>query len=703
MNNLPLIASNLIKQLKVFLCLCTILLFFNCSNDNVLNTVENKLTKKVNVFLGTSGDHGQMSPSASSPFNMLSIGPQTYNHNHTGYEYYAKKYEGFTHTHLEGVGCTGSGGNILIKPIINKDINTLLLKSNQKASPGYYEVSFENGIHAEMGVNHNLGIETYSFSKNTDENGLFIDLSFSLSNRFITEEHSIKENIISGWLDTYTTCNGGVYQIYYALEFSNLKGFEKLDEHKYYASLHQNKKKSTVKIGLSSVSVAYAKNKLIKTDFNSVKKASNEEWNSLLSRVKVKGELERENLFYSLLYRGLQSPYKISEKDGTYSAIDGSIQKSDFEVYNGWAIWDNYREQLPMLSLLYPEKFGAISKSIANLYTYGKKDWATRHEPSPTVRTEHALVVLLDAYEKKYPLDFFSIKDSIIAEVNRLNFNTPDKALESSYDLFAASKIMAVLKDDELAKEYQKKALEYKGYWEKDFAELTKDDVDKMQARGLYQGTIWQYRWFVPYDIKGLKNLIGGESRFIEELDQFFEENNYNHANQPDLQVPGLYNATSQPWKSQKLFRNIMLDTVVQNYFNDNSKGIDPYIGRIYKNQPKAYLRTMDDDAGTMSSWFIMRSIGISPVNIGTPVYYITAPIFKKVSIDFPNGKKFKIEVKNYNKDNFYIKSVTFNGKELNQNWLRHEDIIKGGQLIIESCEVPNKKWGTENIYVTKI
>tara|TARA_R110000796_G_scaffold67449_6_gene154880 strand:- start:3190 stop:5280 length:2091 start_codon:yes stop_codon:yes gene_type:complete len=685
----------------------SILVFCSCKNttnsDTISNNTASNLTKKVNVFLGSSGDHGQMSPSASSPFNMLSIGPQTYSHNHTGYEYYAEKYEGFTHTHLEGVGCTGSGGNILIKPIIDKDVNTLLLKAKQNASPGYYEVSFKNGIHAAMSVTHNFGFEHYSFPKNTNENGLFIDLSFALSNRFIAEEHTINKNIISGWIDTYTTCHGGVYRIYYALEFSNLNGFEKLKEHQYYVSLQPNTEKAEVKIGLSSVSIEYAKNKLVETNLNSVKESANEEWNSLLSHIKVNGEPDRENLFYSLLYRGLQSPYKISEEDSTYTAIDGSIQKADFEVYNGWAIWDNYREQLPMLSLLYPNKFGAISKSIANLYPYGKKDWATRHEPSPTVRTEHALVVLLDAYEKKYPIDFLPIKDSIIAEVNRLNFGAPDKALESSYDFFAASKIMKALKDEQLAKQYYDTSLEYKNYWKKDFADLTKNDVDRMQARGLYQGTIWQYRWFVPYDITGLKNLIGGENQFIKELDQFFEEENYNHANQPDLQVPGLYNATKQPWKSQKLFRNILLDTVVQNYFNDNSKGIDPYIGRIYQNQPKAYLRTMDDDAGTMSSWFVMRSMGLSPANIGTPVYYLTAPIFKNVSIEYPNGKKFEIEVKNYHKDHFYIQSATLNGKPLHQNWLQHEDIVKGGKLIIETSATPNTKWGIDDLFVTEI
>ena len=115
------------------------------------------------------------------------------------------------------------------------------------------------------------------------------------------------------------------------------------------------------------------------------------------------------------------------------------------------------------------------------------------------------------------------------------------------------------------------------------------------------------------------------------------------------------------------------------------------------------YLRTMDDDAGTMSSWFVMRSMGLSPANIGTPVYYLTAPIFKNVSIEYPNGKKFEIEVKNYHKDHFYIQSATLNGKPLHQNWLQHEDIVKGGKLIIETSATPNTKWGIDDLFVTEI
>jgi len=655
---------------------------------------------KVNVFLGTSGDHGQMSPSASYPFSMLSIGPVTTPHIHTGYEYYAKKYNGFVHTHMEGVGCTGSGGNILIKPIFNKDVNTSLIKRSQQGEPGYYAVNFENGIQAEITVSQNFGIHHYHFPQN--QNGLFVDLAFTQPKRFVSEEHQMKNDVISGWIDTKTTCGAGIYRIYYYLITPDCQAIEAIGEHQFRID-GNGTSELNVEISFSSISVEYAKSRIAEPKFDLVKRSAREQWGNLLSRIQVEGEKDREDLFYSLLYRGLQSPFVVSEADGVYRAIDGSIQQSTFPVYNGWAIWDNYREQLPMLSLLFPDQFGDIAKSIANLYPYGKKNWASMWEPSPTVRTEHAIVVLLDAWNKGYDIPFSSIKNQLIEEVEKLDYSAPDKALESSYDCWALSEILKFIGDTALSNKYRDRASDYKKYWTKDFADLSKKDADEMQARGLYQGTIWQYRWFVPFDVAGLKELVGGEGAFLCQLDQFFEENNYNHSNQPDLQAPGMYNATKEPWKSQKLYRELLLDTVVQCYFNNNSKGIDPYIGRIYQNRPKAYLRTMDDDAGTMSSWFVMRAIGLSPANIGSPVYYITAPIFKSVDISWEQGKSFCIEVRNYDKDHYYIQKLSLNGKDLNRNWLTQDELTDGGELIIETSENPNKNWGTTNQWISKI
>ena len=673
---------------------------FSCYSQGNTNT-KIFYNQKVNVFLGTSGDHGQMSPAASSPFNMMSIGPQTYPHIHAGYEYLAKEFTGFTHTRIEGVGCLGSGGNILVKPILNNEVDTQLLKKTEKAWPGSYSVTFENGIQAQMQVAHNFGIHQYLFPQTGA--GLFIDLSYAFVDRFVAEEHQVIENTISGWIETKTTCDKGVYRIYYAIEILNGGIITATDEHKFLIEGLKEVKKMEMRIGFSSVSTAYAKERITPIKASVMASQTSLEWANLLSQIKVEGEKDREDLFYSLLYRGLQAPFLISEKDGTYAAIDGSIQKASYSVYNGWAIWDNYREQLPLLSLVYPEKYASIIKSIANLYLHGKNNWATQHEPSPTVRTEHAMVVLLDAYKKGYQVDFSTIIDSLLAEGNRLEYNSPDKALESSYENWALSEILTITGDLKLSQKYKEKALDYKNYWKKDFADLSQKDVDKMPARGMYQGTVWQYRWFVPFDIKGLKELIGGDDLFVAQLDQFFAEDNYNHANQPDLQVPGLYNASNRPWKSQKLFRKLLLGSTIQSYFNDNSKGIDSYIGRIYKNQPQAYVRTMDDDAGTMSSWFVMRSIGLSSANVGDPIYYLTAPIFKRVTIQLENKKTFTIEVKNYDKNHFYIQSVWLNNKKLDRNWLSQEEIWSGGLLRIETGVEPNLSWGTTDQWVSEL
>ena len=677
------------KYIPLFL---TLLLAFT-------SAAQQQLTDYVNVFLGTSGDHGQLSPSATTPFNMMNLGPQTNPHQHTGYEYYAKQFDGFTHTRMEGVGCTGSGGNLLIKPILNAEVETQLIKKTQDAVPGFYHVNFENGIDAKLTVAQNLGMHQYTFPN--ANSGLYIDLSFALSNRFVAETHEVRRNLISGYIDTKTTCHAGTYRIYYAIKLPEEAQIQNVGEHQLMVKGLGNT--AEVQVGFSSVNEGYAKKRITSDDFETLKESASASWNAYLNTIEVNGEKDRMELFYSLMYRTAQSPFLVSEEDGTFRATDGSVQNEEYKVYNGWAIWDNYREQLPLLSLIKPKTYQNIATSIANLYRFGKKNWATEHETSPTVRTEHAMVVLLDAYKKGYEVDFEAIKDSLLYEADHLDFGAPDKALESSYDLWAMSEILKATGDKNTAKTYLDKALDYKAYWDKDFKDLSKNDVDRMQARGLYQGTIWQYRWFVPWDVNGLQELAGGAEAFEGQLDQFFEEFNYNHANQPDLQVPGLYNATSQPWKSQKLFREILLDTVVQTYFNDNSKGIDPYVGRIYQNKPKAYLRTMDDDAGTMSSWFVLHGMGLSVANVGSPVYYLTAPIFKEVILNLATGKTFKISVRIYNKDHFYVKSVTLNGKPLNRNWLTHEELTSGGNLIIETADTPNKDWGTQNTFITKV
>ena len=645
----------------------------------------------VNVFLGSSGDHGQMSPAASYPFGMLSIGPQTYPNLHMGYEHKAKTFLGFTHNRVEGVGCQGSGGNILIKPFINNAEN-VLIRTTEKAGPGYYEVAFANGISAQMTVFKNAGVENYTFPKG--QRGFLIDLSHTLANPFVAEEHQLNATGITGWIDSRTTCAAGTYRVYYTIRFSSPVAFSTNSEHVIIANIHTAQVQ--LRVAFSSVDTAHAKLSQTDESYAQLQLKSHQEWNSVLSTIKVQGDPARAKLFYSLLYRTVQSPYVVSEPDGAFRANDGSLQHTPDSIYNGWAIWDNYRTQLPLLSLLYPDKYQAMTTSIAYLYKYGKQDYATEHESSNTVRSEHAIVVLLDSYRKGYKVDWNSIIDSLILENDRLDFSHPDKALESSYDTWALSQVLSIMGKSELSEKYKQKALNYKEYWNKDFKDITKRDVDRMQARGLYQGTIWQYRWFVPFDVKGLIELDGGQKVFNEQLDQFFDNDYYNHANEPDLQVPLMYNTSAEPWKSQALMHKYAVDTVVQYYFNDNSRGIDPFVDVIYQNKPDAYIRTMDDDAGAMSAWFVFAACGFSPACQGWPVYYLNVPLFKQVQMG-----KFTVKVINNGK---YIQSATLNGKPYNKrNWITQQDIMSGGTLVITAGYQPNKNWGVEEPWVSDI
>jgi putative alpha-1,2-mannosidase len=657
------------------------------------------LSDNVNVFLGSSGDHGQLSPAASYPFGLLSIAPQTYPKLHTGYEHKASTFLGFTHNRVEGVGCMGSGGNILLTPFIGD--SSRLIKATEKASPGFYSVSFTNGINAAFVVNGNGGLEDYHFPKTTSK-GFKIDLSHTLANRFVAEEHTTSNNSISGWIDSKTTCNAGTYRVYYHITFDKPVSIADKGDHSLSVTIGENIDDVQLKIAFSSVDIAHAQKNILNISAIVAHQQTKTDWSKELGALKVKGKKEEEKRFYSFLYRTMQSPYLISEKDGSYRATDGTLLKSATPIYNGWAIWDNYRTQLPLLALMDPVRYQSIIHSLANLYKYGKKDYATQHEPSNTVRTEHAIVVLLDAYRKGFHVDFKSIRDSLIAETDSLDFTHPDKALESSYDTWALSQILEITGDQQLSDRYKKKAAQWKDHWNKDFKDLTKNDIDKVGARGMYQGTIWQYRWLVPFDLKGLIEQSGGEASYLKELNTFFDNDYYNHANETDIQAPLMYNFTSQPWKSQDIVRKYAADTVVQYYFNDNSRGIDPFVGRIYENKPDTYVRTMDDDAGAMSAWYILAATGLMPACVGWPVYYLNVPLFEEVRI----GKEktpFVIQTRNLSAINRYIQSVTLNGKALLRNWVSHEEIAKGGILVIVAGDKPNKNWGIKEQWISEI
>lgn len=652
-------------------------------------------TDRVNVFLGSSGDHGQLSPAAASSFHQLSIVPYTNPTTHTGYEYLAKEIKGLTHNRLEGVGCMGSGGLILIRPFLETD-NKVLNKVDEQASPGYYAVHTAEGIGVEVAVDDDFGKEQFTFP--VGKKGFFIDLGHAFNGAFVDNEFIETGNLLLGKVRAKTTCHVGIYTIYYALEIPKASGWRK-EGNKIWVDLKEETKIADINIAFSAVSQNDAKKKVTEyanLDFETVKKRAADRWKSSLSVLQVKGDSDKVNLFYSLLYRSLQSPYVISNEQGDFRGTDGKIHHSKETRYHGWAIWDNYKTQLPLLELLDPKMYQGVVSSIADLYSYGKFDFAGPYEPANSVRTEHAAVVLLDALRKGYQVDLRGIKDSLVRDTTRFDFKKPDKYLEACYDMWAMAKLFP--KDSKI---YLERARSYQTIWNKDFKDLTKRDVDRMSARDMYQGTIRQYRWNVPFDVAGLKQLAGGEEEFVKQLDEFYDGYYFNRANEPDMQSLTLYNASKTPWRYQEWVHRIALDTTIQYYFNDNSRGIGAHIDRIYKNEPKAFIRTMDDDAGAMSSWWVLSAIGLQQPLIGEPIFYISVPFFDQITLQ--NGiNPLVIEVPNASDKRRYIKSIQLNGKDLGRLWITHDELRKGGTIRIESTENPTD-YGIANKWISNI
>lgn len=655
-------------------------------------------TELTNVFLGSSGDHGQLSPAASSPFHQMSIAPQTYPTLHMGYEHLAKEILGFTHNRFEGVGCKGSGGLILVKPFLGlQDDGKPLIKEQEKAGPGYYDIALKSRIKAQFAVHENFGIHQYTFP--AGEKGLTLDLAHAFNGAFVSNTYTLtKDGVLKGTIRSRTTCGVGIYSVQYAIAVANNNQWKGADN-LLTVQLDNQTQKVTLRIAFSAVSTDYAEATLkansTKT-YAQVKAASDHRWETYLSGITVKGDPNREKLFYSLLYRTLQSPYQINESDGHYRGTDGQVHQSKGNRYHGWAIWDNYKTQLPLLELLYPQQYQNIVSSVSDLYRYGKFDFAGPNEPANSVRTEHAAVVLLDASKKGYDIHLSAIRDSLVRDTMRFDFSKPDKYLEAAYDMWAMADLLPADR-----KHYLDRASSYAGVWLKEFKDLTRPDVDRMSARNMYQGTIRQYRWNVPFDMQGLVTLAGGKEAFTAQLDDFFDHHYFNRANEPDIQSPTSYYASSKPSRYQSLVRELALDTVIQYYFNDNSRGIDPFIDRIYKNQPKAFVRTMDDDAGAMSGWFVLTALGLHQPLIGQPIYYVSVPLFPEIVVQ-RGEQKLKIKVINYNDKNKYVKRILLNGKDIDRLWLHHDELRKGGLLEIEASAEPST-YGTANIWVSDL
>lgn len=670
--------------------LTVIILFFTLFTNISAVFAQKVKTKSeyVRLFMGTAGDNGQVDPAACVPYGMVRVSPDSDPRNHAGYDYDVYKISGFSVNRISGIGCSGAGGNISIKPA-KKNAEVSMDKALEDAYPGYYTVTLDNKIKAEFTATNNIAIERYHYLM-WKEAHMTMDFASSFTKVLDSKYEIISDNEIQGYIHAGNTCDHGAYKLYFNINVSKPFKVEAKHEHEVELSFKTDEFRPVeVRIALSPISAEAAKmeNEKIKDiTFDQAKKQAADAWENILSRVEVKkGDETDRILFYTSLYRVFLSPANVTSSDGKFLATDGKVYpKEDFTYYSCWSIWDTYRTKFPLITLLDPKSMRDFANSLCNLYVYGKKDWATQFESTPTVRTEHSIVVLLDAYKKGIQgINLEKAYEGMKKEMENLPTNRPDLLLESCMDWWAMGQIAEILGKSEDAKHYSNKAKDtFIQTWNKEFKDID-DSFAKMRDNGLYQGTRWQYRWALPQFLDEMTGSLGGKEKLIEQLDYFFENNLFNQGNEVGIHAPFIFNRLGQYDKAQKNVSRIIKEDLEHRY-GGNAEYPTPYKGKPFKLDTKGYMPEMDEDDGTMSAWYVFSSIGLYPLVVGEPWYEISSPLHDEINIRLDNGKKLSIKTKNRKTPDMTIKQVKFNGNIISDFRINHNDLIKGGSLELE-------------------
>ena len=473
-------------------------------------------------------------------------------------------------------------------------------------------------------------------------------------------------------------------------------------------------------------------------NFDTLVQKGKDVWNKELSKIEVEGgTLDQYRTFYSCMYRSLLFPRKFYEIDALgkvvhYSPYNGKVLPG--YMFTDTGFWDTFRSLFPFLNLMYPTMSKEMQEGLINAYKESGffPEWASPGHRGCMVGNNSASV-LVDAYVKGIKVDDLETlyKGLIhgtenvhptVSSTGRLGHEYYNKLGYVPYDVKInenAARTLEYAYNDwciyQIAKDlgrpqkeldlYAKRAMNYKNLFDKETKLMRGKNKDGnfmapfsplKWGDAFTEGNSWHYTWSVFHDPQGLIDLMGGRKEFITMLDSVFavppvfddsyygqviheiremqimNMGNYAHGNQPIQHMIYLYNYAGEPWKAQYWLRQVM--------------------DRMYTPTPDGYCG--DEDNGQTSAWYVFSALGFYPVAPGTTQYVLGAPLFKKATLHFENGKSLVVNAPENSDKNIYIESMSFNGKNYTKNYLEHFELLKGGVLDIKMGDEPNMNRG---------
>ena len=689
-----------------------------------------RLTGFVNPFLGTatlwdSTELGykpthrawgaEVFPGASLPNSMVQVSPVTMWRSGSGYQYEDTVIYAFTHT-------SKGHWNLCYVPLIavSGDVHPATYYSrfshaNEAASPGYYRVYLEKyGINAEVTATLRCAYHKYTYEKGGSKK-ILADLARSNEQVHDWKIEKSGENAFSG----YQTTGRPFY--FYAVTNHRIRAIEPVKEGAAEVRVvdfydpENGKDPLEMKVGFSYVSIENARMNLEQEmggkSFDQVKKEAAGRWEQLLSKVQVTGgTADQKETFYSTLYRSFLWPILLSDVNGAFRNAKGTVVNKGFRYYSDPSFWDDYRNKLILLGMLTPDVAADVIRSIT--------DRGTIKGYMPTFfHGDHAAAFVAGSYlrgikgfnvQQAYQL---LLKNAFVdgkggrphlkeymerGWIAEMDIQHPDletvakaavtKTQEYAYDDYATAQLAKALGDEDNYGKLMKRTGSYKqlfdpstqlmrgrlanGEW------ITPFDPEQPYYEYMYrEANGWQSTFFAPHDPQGLINLYPDKAAFERKLDSFFtipwknyEAYNltsfigqYCHGNQPDHSAPYFYYFIGKQEKAQKI--------------------LDKLLNGFYRRGPERLAYAGMDDAGEMSSWYVLNAIGLYTFSPADPEYLVTVPLFNKVVVDLM-GTPFTILKKGNGEK---ITGLTYAGKKIPGYFIKHQQLLLGKELVINT------------------
>jgi predicted alpha-1,2-mannosidase len=699
------------------------------------------LASSVDPFVGTENS-GDTYPGAQAPFGMVQLSPDL---RVQGYYYNEHTMHGFALTLMSGPGGGNGGTPFFTATTgtVNPDeakYSYTYDHANESASAGYYRVLMQpSGINAELTATTRCGLARFTFPAGQQGNVL-LPSSFANVPTYHSQVDRVDDHTLTGQVSSkpfYGPAKPIV--IYFAMTFDQpfathgswingqlTAGSDKVeqpDEHTkagYYVSFlaQAAPRIVTVRVGLSYVSVDGALNNL-KTEvgdakFDDIHAQTVAAWNKELARIEVQGGTElHRRIFYTAMYHAMLFPSIFDDCDGQYIGYDDVVRHvpaGHQHIYANYSGWDIYRSEWPLLTLTEPDRVADMAQSIVAMYQqlgYIER-WDQANRPTAVMNGNPLTICLVHNYQAGITnFDINTAYEGMLKSALPTQLhgglgpyeNLEDKGgklLTADANVSTAQEYCLSYADlGQLARKLGKnddadflfgRALEYRSFYNPATGFFTPRRSDGSWGNadggsGFCEGDKYIYLWFVPHDVQGLVDLLGGSDTFEKRLDQFFNikspwDAHYDPTNEPDLQSPFLYDYINRAWKTQEVVARTA--------------------DRVFTDAPGGLAGGGNDDLGEMSAWYILSQLGFYPVDPGVPYYETCTPRFPKATLHLgpgPDAKTFVIDAPAASPDNIYIQSATLNGAPLTKPWFPQSAITGGGNLNVTVGPEPNIQW----------